>query len=288
MTAAPKPSVWQPIVGLLCGFIVSSVAQALVLVGATMLAMRGTSVRDLEVYRGAIEGVVVAPWFIGFSVVLSGACLAGSAIVFGLLLKKPLRQTMQLDGRAHFGIVAIAALAAVAIGIASTSVTKLIGVGSPEVMRLIAASLAKSNPASKVVLAILLAVCPAFSEELMFRGLIQPQFERRWGRWPAILSAALLFGLVHGDPRHVPFAAALGVLLGWITSRTRSLRPAIALHFINNSVASIGLLGGEADGDSSTMGTGPLVGSIIVVAVVVFVLHRLLRGGPSLREAGAS
>jgi len=70
-----------------------------------------------------------------------------------------------------------------------------------------------------------------FGEELLFRGVIQAWL----GLWPT----SLLFGLFHFPVRRrlIPwslFAAALGVVLGALTEWTRTIWPAILLHFAVN------------------------------------------------------
>ncbi|MBI4081294.1 MAG: CPBP family intramembrane metalloprotease [Candidatus Lambdaproteobacteria bacterium] len=76
-----------------------------------------------------------------------------------------------------------------------------------------------------------LALLSAFGEELLFRGVMHP----RLGLWPT----ALLFGLFHWPWRRrlIPwtlFALVLGLALGGLTTWSRSLWPAIVLHFVIN------------------------------------------------------
>ncbi|MBQ6119877.1 MAG: CPBP family intramembrane metalloprotease, partial [Clostridia bacterium] len=56
------------------------------------------------------------------------------------------------------------------------------------------------------------AVLPALLEELIFRGYIMQPL-RRYGDWFAIITSALIFGLVHGNMMQVPFAILAGVAL---------------------------------------------------------------------------
>lgn len=61
----------------------------------------------------------------------------------------------------------------------------------------------------------------AVPEELFFRGWLQNLLERRLGRWPALLVAAVLFGLAHFNKRtaffnwrYVLLAAVAGIFYG--------------------------------------------------------------------------
>lgn len=78
-------------------------------------------------------------------------------------------------------------------------------------------------------------------EELTFRGLTL-SFAKRAGIGfaAANLLQAVLFGVAHLNPVQGLYAAALGLLLGYVTHRRRSLYPAILLHAIFNFFGSYG------------------------------------------------
>ena len=80
------------------------------------------------------------------------------------------------------------------------------------------------------------AVLPALLEELIFRGFIMQPL-RRYGDWFAIITSALIFGLVHGNMMQVPFAILAGVALGYINVVTGSMWMNILLHFLNNFIS---------------------------------------------------
>lgn len=81
-------------------------------------------------------------------------------------------------------------------------------------------------------------VAPVF-EELIFRGVILEGFLKRYKPGYAILWSALLFGIMHLDPVQGSFAFIVGLLLGWVFWKTRSLFLCILLHAFNNSIAAI-------------------------------------------------
>ena len=75
-------------------------------------------------------------------------------------------------------------------------------------------------------------------EELVFRGAILRALLQGFGRhWVAITVSALLFALIHLNPAQMPHAFCLGLLLGWMYYRTRSVIPGIVVHWVNNTVA---------------------------------------------------
>ena len=77
-------------------------------------------------------------------------------------------------------------------------------------------------------------------EEVLFRGAIQGLLMRYFGRpWPAIIVAALVFGVFHMNPVQIVYATLLGIVFGWIYYRTGSLMSVIVGHVLNNSLAVI-------------------------------------------------
>ena len=94
---------------------------------------------------------------------------------------------------------------------------------------------------SNNVLGILtLAVLAPLLEEVLFRGAIQGMLMRFFGRpWPAIIVAALIFGVFHMNPVQIVYATLLGIIFGWIYYRTGSLLSVIVGHVLNNSLAVV-------------------------------------------------
>ncbi|MCS7027085.1 MAG: ABC transporter permease subunit [Bryobacteraceae bacterium] len=86
------------------------------------------------------------------------------------------------------------------------------------------------------VVLFVVAVSPGICEELLFRGLIQNGF-RRLGMWPAILAAALLFGLAHGSIYRLLPVTFLGVVIGYLAWRSQSVIPGMLAHAVNNASA---------------------------------------------------
>lgn len=82
------------------------------------------------------------------------------------------------------------------------------------------------------------AVAVPLLEELLFRGVILSGLLRSQRPWVAIGQSALLFGLIHFNPAQSVSTALVGLLLGWLYYRTRSLGLCIALHALNNGIGS--------------------------------------------------
>ena len=86
--------------------------------------------------------------------------------------------------------------------------------------------------------AIVICTVIPFVEELTYRGLGFSLLEPL-GRWPAILTVGLLFGLAHGLLVSLPIIVAFGCVLAWIRDRTGSVLPGMVLHATFNLIALI-------------------------------------------------
>lgn len=74
-------------------------------------------------------------------------------------------------------------------------------------------------------------------EEILFRGLIFESCAEHWGRGVGLVVSALLFGVIHIVPVQVVNAFVVGLILGYVYLRTRSLLSVIIIHAVNNAIA---------------------------------------------------
>ena len=80
------------------------------------------------------------------------------------------------------------------------------------------------------------AVTPAICEEIAFRGFLLAGFRRRGRVTLAIVLSSCAFGIIHMIPHQVFNATLLGLILGTMCIRNRSILPGIAFHFVYNSM----------------------------------------------------
>ena len=77
------------------------------------------------------------------------------------------------------------------------------------------------------------------AEEIFFRGLNYTRLRRGMKPiWAGVISA-VIFGLVHGNPVWFIVAFLAGMGMAWIFETTGSLWATIAVHIINNTLATI-------------------------------------------------
>ena len=94
------------------------------------------------------------------------------------------------------------------------------------------------------VLAPFLVVGAPVVEELFFRGLLQRSLARRLGPVPAVVGAAVVFGLVHAQPNMsgaselalITALGSFGAVLGVLAQRTGRLGPGLAAHATFNLI----------------------------------------------------
>jgi membrane protease YdiL (CAAX protease family) len=84
---------------------------------------------------------------------------------------------------------------------------------------------------------VIAAVAP-FAEELLFRGLGYSLLEP-FGRWTAILTVGIAFGLYHGLVEALPELALFGCALAWLRSRTGSVYPGMLAHATFNAIGLV-------------------------------------------------
>lgn len=134
----------------------------------------------------------------------------------------------------------------------------------------------------------LVVAAPLF-EELIFRGIILDGFLKQYSVWKSILWSAFFFGLFHLNPWQFITAMGLGVFIGWIYHRTRSLLPCIAIHAFANGTSfflSSGMTEEQRDmtlvetvGGISTL-LLVLAGAAVVLYIGIKLLDRLLPAPP--------
>lgn len=90
---------------------------------------------------------------------------------------------------------------------------------------------------------VLIVLAAPIAEEIFFRGFMFAGIRSRTGFLAAALISGCIWGLVHFTGSDSwPVVAQLsifGVILAWLYERTGSIRPAIAVHMINNALAFI-------------------------------------------------
>lgn len=242
-------------------------------IASQLLAMGGAVL--LAVVAGDDLAAGVPPW-----AQLIGACVGAAAARGGLLLiVGPLGRspglTLRGPGALHellLGCVLGTALITLSTGLITVlGGYRFVGVES----------------APNLLTPLAIGIVAAFTEEVLFRGVLLRVLDAWLGSWAALVLSSLLFGLVHLTNPGATLLTALGlvieagVLLGAAYLLTRRLWLAIGIHLAWNAVQAgvfssqvsgtgeqVGLLQLEVHGPAwLTGGSMGVEGSVVTVAL---------------------
>ncbi len=91
-----------------------------------------------------------------------------------------------------------------------------------------------------ILLFIAVVIVAPIGEEIVFRGFLQRFLEKYWKDiTKAVLVTSLFFAMIHFNPFWTIQIYLLGVILGFLAWKTKSVIPSILLHTVNNGSAFI-------------------------------------------------
>ena len=163
------------------------------------------------------------------------ALIAAPALIMGVLLTTSMRKTFSLRWPGYRRLSYAILLPFTLHPLTSELINSLswffppVPAGMAELMQHL-----KSANLALVILAF--AVVPAICEEIAFRGFLLSGFRRGGRIGIAIVLSSCAFGIIHMIPHQVFNATLLGLVLGAMCIRNRSLFPGIAFHFVYNSI----------------------------------------------------
>ncbi len=137
---------------------------------------------------------------------------------------------------------------------------------------------------------LLMAVLPAFGEELLIRGNLFSGLSTR-NVWFGVLMSALMFSLMHANPVQTVHQFGLGIVLALVVAMSGSLWASVIVHFVNNFI-SITLTAyiPQVDAIYAKLGyynwlTG--IASVVVgLILLVFLLYAFYRAGKPKSDGG--
>ncbi len=196
--------------------------------------------------------VLVIRFFLSLAISARGASVPGMiltvqlvavlfpALLMTVLFTRDVRKTLLLRWPRVSMIVAAVALAVFLhpVVVALAQVVYTLYPLSPQ-MQQAAQALMDALPSwpQRVVF---LALVPAVCEEVAFRGFVLSGLRRMGHRRVAIVLAAALFGLTHSLVQQAVVATVLGVVLGYLAVRARSLLVPVVFHLVHNALAASG------------------------------------------------
>jgi membrane protease YdiL (CAAX protease family) len=193
-------------------------------------------------YVGAqsIPGVVAhAPVFSGATLLLYNAAIAALLYSLARHRRTPMRAAFRLDAAPEWSSAGLAVALAIGCWVVSVGYrvgAPLVGLQPPAAEGPELATLFGPGVLGAVLTMAVVAVAAPVFEEALLRGVVLGALRARFGVWPAIAASAVAFALLHASPWSFLPLTVLGVALGWLAVRSRSLWPAIAAHVLYNVV----------------------------------------------------
>ena len=128
----------------------------------------------------------------------------------------------------------------------------------------------------------IMAVLPAFGEELLCRGILQTGLNTRGVAFGVFMSA-FLFSFMHASPLQTVHQFGLGMVLAIVYILSGSLLPCIILHFLNNFITlTITAYIPEVNNIMITLGnwnyltgTASVIVGFFGLAILLYVYYRL-------------
>ncbi|VVE83799.1 CPBP family intramembrane glutamic endopeptidase [Pandoraea sputorum] len=208
-------------------------------------------------------------------------------LVFAIVLHKSKRTYRELFHEGRVSMSATLGLFTVPVVLLVPGLLLFINVIEAGVVQMFPMGGTLSNPAEayrQAGLGAIFLVCiiAPVVEEMLFRGIILRGFLKQYPPGTAIAHSAAVFGLAHLNVYQFVAALVIGLILGKMYERTRSILPGILLHMVYNTavvVSSICTPDGKEDVSIFELPALWWLVGIACGAAGAFMLHKLIGGG---------
>ena len=129
----------------------------------------------------------------------------------------------------------------------------------------------------KLLSIFIVALLPAVIEEIVFRGVIQYNFNKKYNIVFSILVSSLLFGIAHMNLFQFIFTFILGIFLGYVYYDSKNIIVPILFHFTNNLLAVIiNMSGIKINANSSFI--------LLIISFVTLIIGVFLTTGRTINK----
>lgn len=134
-----------------------------------------------------------------------------------------------------------------------------------------------------LLLAFTMAIVPAFCEEFLFRKTILKAL-MPYGQGLAIISSAVMFGMMHQNIFQIFYATMAGIVLGYVYSKSRSFLCVFLIHFTNNFISVVQqTLVANLDEPFASFAGSALTGAVLILGVISLIF--LIKKECNLKDA---
>jgi len=121
------------------------------------------------------------------------------------------------------------------------------------------------------------AVAAPILEELLMRGIVLDGLLKNYNPWKAIVWSAVFFGIMHFNPWQFVVAFLIGIVMGYLYWKTKSLLLCMIIHAVNNGTA---FFLSKSNPDAITwkemlgLGTVERIGLFFAAILIVWLAYR--------------
>lgn len=285
---------------VLVGWAVSMVVIALAAFAAYVCVAVAATVRSAldgersrEQFQQIAEAAVGSPANAWASVIASQLALLACLWLFWRLLGKPQRERFGLVSISlrplHQVILIVATVVPFALGLSLAWLVSLV-LGEPDqsnnpLLRM----WSQGSRAQSVLWTLLIALLPACTEEIFYRGFLQKGLLKKWGPAASIAISSLLFACAHFSPEWAAAILPLGVWLGIIAWRTGSVQLTFVMHACLNGIWTAMMMISHRNPAAEPWVNGVAIGLLTVGAIsfcwAVVILRRGMPQPTSMRNS---
>ncbi len=211
-----------------------------------------------------------AYWYINF---LASPVAIAAAVGITLAVRKvPFKRVFPVKCHPKYYLIALLIVCGLFCSLNQINglVLKLLGQEQTEHSKMLTKYILGLSGGRAVAALVVIAVLPAFFEELLFRGVLVFGSEREVGTVKTIFITGFCFSLMHTSLEQTVYQFIAGCLFAFVAVRAQSILPCILMHFINNAVTIIiSLCGGWTAEGELAISTGGNIAMIVVGALAL-------------------
>lgn len=237
----PKKKIWKGILFSILALAVAFAVQVVVAIPMTTILMVQCTTQaggDMEVAMQLYTEAAMGTDFTTNMLVISAAAYGVVVLIWYKLAfvkkytieKREAFKENVLKGKVIVSLV-IAAVGCYCIDLLLATLVSMLSPESLEAFNDLMGSALGGNEFMAFLAVVILA---PIAEELLFRGIIFRMLTKHWSEVAAIVVSALLFGLYHMNLLQAIYVLPIGLLLGYIAYKCKSVLPCILIHMVNN------------------------------------------------------
>jgi membrane protease YdiL (CAAX protease family) len=175
------------------------------------------------------------------NVLLLEVLLIAPALASVVIGRYPFRGVFR-TGRAPVKVLILSVFLGIGLGIVSDELDRMAQSAFPmpeEILESLKKFMVFHSTGEMFFLIFTVVVLAGVVEEMLFRGFLQTALERGGRAAKAVAVSAAVFAILHFNPWWMLQIFGLGIVLGVMAWRSRSIWPGVVIHMTNNAVSLV-------------------------------------------------